>query len=100
MGATKIKVVKINILGQEYVVKTAANPIYFHKIADYVNKKTNEIIESGVDSKTQQLKIAVLACLNISDELFTYKKKYNIDLDKLKTESQLILDSIEDKMKK
>ena len=99
MSPSKIKVVKINILGQEYVVKTTANPIYFHKIADYVNGKTNEIIESGVDSKTQQLKIAVLACLNISDELFNYKKKYNLTLDKIKSESQLILDSINDKIK-
>ena len=30
-------VVRVNILGQEYVVKTSANPIYFQKIADYVN---------------------------------------------------------------
>ena len=32
----KIKVVKIIILGQEYIVKTSANPIYFKKI-DYVS---------------------------------------------------------------
>ena len=37
--------------------------------------------------------------LNISDELFNYKKKYNLTLDKIKSESQLILDSINDKIK-
>ena len=99
MPASKIKIVKINILGQEYVVKTSANPIYFQKIADYVNSKTKEIIDSGVDGNTQQLKIAVLACLNIADELFSSNKKHNKILDEIKTESKIILESIENKIK-
>ena len=95
----KNKVVKINILGQEYLVKTSANPIYFQKISDYVNSKTEEIIASGVDDKTQQLKIAVLSCLNITDELFSANKEHNKVLDKIKNESQLILESIDEKIK-
>ena len=97
--SNKIKVVKIVVLGQEYVVKTSANPIYFKKIADYVNSKTEEVIASGVDEKTQQLKIAVLACLNIADELFSANKKHNKVLDDIKSESQLILEFIENKIK-
>ena len=93
------EVVKIIILGQEYLVKTSANPIYFQKIADYVNSKTEEIISSGVDQKTQQLKIAVLACLNITDELFASKKHLNRTLDEIKSESQIILESINKKLK-
>ena len=99
MPTRKIKIVKINILGQEYVVKTSANPIYFQKIADYVNSKTKEIIDSGVDANTQQLKIAVLACLNIADELFSSTKKHNKILDEIKNESKIILESIENKIK-
>jgi len=99
MPANKMKIVKIKILGQEYVVKTSANPIYFQKIADYVNSKTNEIISSGVDGNTQQLKIAVLACLNIADELFSSNKKHNKILDEIKNESKIILESIETKIK-
>ena len=94
-----MKIVKINILGQEYLVKTAANPIYFKKIADYVNEKNNEIINGGVDAKTQQLKIAVLSCLNIADELFSATKKHNKVLNDIKNESQLILESIDEKIK-
>ena len=98
MSPSKIKIVKINILGQEYVVKTSANPIYFQKIADYVNLKTKEIIDSGVDDNTQQLKIAVLACLNITDELFSSNKKHNNILDEIKRESKIILESIDTKI--
>ena len=95
----KMKIVKIVILGQEYLVKTSANPIYFQRIADYVNSKNEEIINSGVDAKTQQLKISVLSCLNIADELFSANKKHNKVLDDIKSESQLILEFIENKIK-
>tara|TARA_Y100001960_G_C13879426_1_gene450708 strand:+ start:151 stop:450 length:300 start_codon:yes stop_codon:yes gene_type:complete len=99
MANDKTKVVKINILEQEYVVKTTANPIYFQKIADYINSKTKEIIDSGIDVETQQLKIAVLACLNITDELFSYKKEHTKTLDEIKAKSQIILQSIEEELK-
>ena len=99
MANDKTKVVKINILKQEYVVKTTANPIYFQKISDYINSKTKEIIDSGIDAETQQLKIAVLACLNITDELFSYKKEHTKTLDEIKAKSQIILESIEEELK-
>ena len=96
----KVKVVKINILGQDYLVKTSANPKYFQKIADYVNEKTKEIINSGIDDKTQQLKIAVLACLNITDELFSSQMKHDDAFKQIKEKSKIILDSIENKLEK
>ena len=96
----KLKVVKINILGQDYLVKTSANPIYFQKISDYVNEKTQEIINSGIDEKTQQLKIAVLTCLNITDELFSSQIKHDDAFKQIKKKSKIILDSIDNKLKK
>ena len=47
----------------------------------------------------KQLKISVLSCLNIADELFSAKKKHNKVLDNIKSESQLILEFIENKIK-
>ena len=99
MSTDKTKVVKITILDQDYLVKTTANPIYFQKIADYINTKTEEIIATGIDAKNQQLKIAVLACLNITDELFSFKKDQNKILDEIKTKSQIILESIDEELK-
>ena len=69
----KLKVVKVNILGQEYSIRTKANPTYFKKVEEYINDKTNELVENGLNPETQQLKIAILACMNITDELFLYK---------------------------
>ena len=52
-----------------------------------------------MDANTQQLKIAVLACLNIADELFSSTKKHNKILDEIKNESKIILESIENNIK-
>ena len=32
----KLKVVKINILGQDYSIRTKANPSYFKKVEEFI----------------------------------------------------------------
>tara|TARA_Y100000590_G_C15706001_1_gene1008652 strand:- start:1015 stop:1308 length:294 start_codon:yes stop_codon:yes gene_type:complete len=95
----KLKVVKVNVLGQEYFIRTKANQSYFKKVADYINDKTNELINSGLDPDTQQLKIAVLACMNITDELFLYKNEKKDLINKIESKSEALLDFIDDKLK-
>ena len=41
-------VVKVNILGQDYFIKSSANQNYFKEISKYVNEKMQEIIDSGI----------------------------------------------------
>ena len=69
----KPKVVKVNILGQNYVVRSAAGQKYLERVAKYVNEKMEEIKSSGIDD-SQQLRIAILAAMNISDELFSNQR--------------------------
>jgi cell division protein ZapA len=58
---------KVEIFGQEYKIKGVGNPQYIHKIAGYVDRKMREIAHSsGIMS---QSRIAILAALNITDEL-------------------------------
>ncbi len=58
---------KVEIFGQEYKIKGAGDPEYIHKIAGYVDSKMREIAHSsGIMS---QSRIAILAALNIADEL-------------------------------
>ena len=48
-----------------------------NRIADFVEEKMKEIEETGLDSNSQQLKIAVLAAMNIADELLQEKYSKN-----------------------
>ena len=43
----KTKVVKFNILGQDYVVRSAAGQKYLEKVAAYVDAKMEEITGDG-----------------------------------------------------
>ena len=72
----KLKVKKIKLLGQDYLIKSSESSEML-KVADYVNKKMQEVIDSGVDQNSQQLRIAVFACLEIAGELFLYREKNN-----------------------
>ena len=91
-------VVRVNILGQEYVMKTSANPKYIQEVAKYVNEKMDEIKQSGVDSSSQQLKISVLACMNITAELFDIKINSKDVISKVESQALKISEYIDKKI--
>tara|TARA_Y100000814_G_scaffold133382_1_gene96513 strand:- start:111 stop:410 length:300 start_codon:yes stop_codon:yes gene_type:complete len=91
-------VVRVNILGQEYVMKTSADPSYIQDVARHVNEKMNEIKESGIDPSSQQLKIAVLACMNITADLFEVKSKSKDAIAKVESQALKISDYIDKKI--
>ena len=93
----KTNVVKVNILGQDYVVRSAAGQKYLEKVAAYVDEKMEEIKASGIDD-SQQLRIAILAAMNITDELFTYKKEKQKFVDKVEAKTLAITEFIENRI--
>ena len=93
----KTKVVKVNILGQDYVVRSAAGQKYLEKVAAYVDEKMEEIKASGIDD-SQQLRIAILVAMNITDELFTYKKEKQKFVDKVEAKTLAITEFIENRI--
>tara|TARA_Y100000590_G_C15217449_1_gene824895 strand:- start:295 stop:597 length:303 start_codon:yes stop_codon:yes gene_type:complete len=100
MNKGKINVSKVNILGQEYFIKSSAKSNYFKEVSKYVNSKMKEIIDEGIDPTTQQLKIAVLACMNITDELLSYKKENTELLNEIELKSSSIIEYIDEKLNK
>ena len=54
----------------------------------YVEQRVEELKGSGFDSKTQHLKIAILTCINIADDLFQEKENNKNELvDKIKSKT-------------
>ena len=59
---------KVNIYGTEYPIKGSTDTEYIKNVAKYVDSKMREINKNvSIDST---LKVAILAALNITDELF------------------------------
>ena len=93
----KSKVVKVKISGQDYVVRSSAGQKYLNEVSKYVNEKMEEIKDSGIDD-SQQLRIAVLAALNITDELFSYKKEKQKFVDKIEAKTKSITEFIDNRI--
>ncbi len=69
------EVLKINIYGSEYPIKSGpeTDTDYILRVADYVDRKMREIDQST--QAKSSLKVAILAALNITDELFQERAK-------------------------
>ena len=65
--------VKISIFGQEYSVKAPADPEYIKKIAEFLDEKMREV-QSGFSTTQSSTRIAILAGMNITDELFNSRQ--------------------------
>ena len=62
------RVVTVEIAGQRYPIRSALEPDYVARLAVYVDEKMRAAAESTPTSDS--LRLAVLAALNIADELF------------------------------
>ena len=58
----------VEIFGREYKIKGFADEKYIVKVAKYVDEKMKEL--SSTSSMIAQDRLAILAALNIADELF------------------------------
>ena len=61
-------VVRVEILGREYVLKSDEDQGRIEKVAAYVNQKIREV--TGGPQTVSTLNAAILAALNIADEYF------------------------------
>jgi len=70
----KNKVV-VDIYGEEYKIIGETSEEYIKMIADYVDKKMKQI--ANKNSRLSNSKVAVLAALNIADELSKLQEDYD-----------------------
>jgi len=81
-----VRSVEVQILGQNYSIKVDEDEAYVKSLARYVDEKLREIYNTT--PTVSQLKAAIMASLNIADELF-----------KLRMEQENIERLIEEKTK-
>jgi cell division protein ZapA len=97
MGESKM--ITVNIYGQDYMLKSEGDAEYINKIAHIVQDKMKEIENTGLDSNSQQLKIAVLAAMNIADELLQSEDKKNKLITNIESKGNSFIEYIDDRIK-
>jgi len=65
--------VKVDIFGKTYTLRGDADPDYVQEIAAFVNERMNEV--AGKSAVASTTKVAILAAVNIADELFREQRK-------------------------
>ena len=67
--------IEVNILGQNYTIKGEAPEEYMKKLAAFVDLKLKEVHRSS--PSIAPLKAAILASLNIADELYKIREEHD-----------------------
>jgi cell division protein ZapA len=70
----KMGSIEVSILGQKYTIKGDASEEYIKKLAAFVDQKLKEVHNSSPNMAP--LKAAILASLNIADELHRAREEH------------------------
>ncbi|MCE2900508.1 MAG: cell division protein ZapA [Gemmatimonas sp.] len=68
--------VKVRILGEEYLLRTEASVEHTRAVADHVDRTIRAILAGSSTMETQ--KAAILAALQITDELFREQRAMDV----------------------
>lgn len=78
---------QVDIYGMRYSIKGSADSRHIQQVADLVNDQMKKIGSS--DSRLDVTRIAVLAAINLADELVKVKEEYEKLLQLLEEEANL-----------
>lgn len=82
--------VKVNIFGEDYPIRGDADSGYILQVGKYVDLKMKEVAERL--SNKSPLRVAVLAAMNITDELFKEREDKEKRLSDVEKRAQTLLE--------
>jgi cell division protein ZapA len=88
--------VRVNIYGEEYTVRSDGDEEYIREVSGYVDRKMREIAEKT--SNKSPSRVAILAALNITDELFKERSQDHQDLSDIEKRASDIITMLDDKL--
>jgi len=100
MESTPTQVVEVKIYNQTYYIRGEGDAEYIHELAAYVDQRMNEVAAGTMTADS--LRVAILAALNIADELYKMRRKIDqIDntINERSTEFSQLLDNLLKKAK-
>jgi cell division protein ZapA len=89
-----VEAVRVEILGNEYVLRSEAGAERIRRVAEVLNAKLNEVLSTTNTSST--LATAVLAALNITNELLQLQDRQDNLLQEIEAKTERLLFMIEE----
>jgi len=94
MGETMTATVEI--LGREYKIRGAADSAYIAEVARYVDAKLREVSQGGVSPPPDR--VAIIAAMNIADELFQLKRSHSEEFSSIEKRAQSLIRMLDDSL--
>lgn len=80
----------VQILGREYKIRGAADPAYIREVAQYVDAKLREVSQGSAVPPAPE-RAAILAALNIADELFQLRRASTEEFSSIERRTQSLI---------
>lgn len=91
---TEGSVTTVEIFGREYKIKGVADEAYIRDVAKYVDEKMREVAKGT--SLPSQDRIAILAALNIADELFQQRRSMSEGFDDIERKTETLISLLDE----
>ncbi len=88
-----MEVIKVEILGREFLLRSEGGEAHVRRVADHLNARLGETMATQKTPST--LAAAVLAALNITNELLLLKDQQEKLLREIEDKSERLLEKIE-----
>ncbi|MFC1543359.1 cell division protein ZapA [Candidatus Neomarinimicrobiota bacterium] len=95
MNDQEHNLVRVTIYGHEYTVRAVADPDYIARVAAYVDERMRET-EINLDGPQSPTRIAILAAMSITDELFTDRRKNSSSMDQIEGRAVALSNLVEE----
>jgi cell division protein ZapA len=92
-----VAAVKVQILGNEYLLRSNASEGQVRRVAAHLNAQINEVVNKS--SPSSNLAAVVLAALNITNELLQLKDSQEKFYKEIEANTERLLDKIEEQDK-
>lgn len=86
----------VEIMGREYRIRGAADEAYVREVARYVDTKLREVSQ-GTSLPTSD-RVAILAAMNIADELFQLRRSSHDEMSSIEKKTQSLISLLDEKL--
>jgi len=86
----------VEILGREYKIRGAADAAYIAEVARFVDAKLREVSQGGVSPPPDR--VAIIAAMNIADELFQLRRSSNEEFSSIEKRTQSLIRMLDESL--
>lgn len=86
----------VQIMGREYRIRSSADPSYIQEVARYVDAKLREVSQGTTLPGSDR--VAVLAAMNIADELFQLRRASTEEFSSIERRTQSLIHLLDENL--